>query len=162
MIPSSPFHEQSCYCGLFTEVKNPPNLMAEGEKKYRLGVKGLALKWETDVQPWCYILFNSMLHKVVSIAGYKDIHKENLAPGLLQSRKVNIWLSKNIKKKPQAPNPKKLATDAKLALVLFLSHQFQTFFTSVYIWFGFSFFPFQSSLHLRSASEPVLFTFQEK
>lgn len=100
------------------------------------------------MQPWCYILFNSILHKEVSIAGYKDIQKENLAPGLLYSRKVNIWLSKNTKN--QAPNPKKLATDAKLALVLFLSHQFKTYFTSIYIWFGFFFFPFQSHLHLWS------------
>lgn len=98
MIPSNPSHEQSFYSGLFTEVKKPPNLMAEG-KKYRLGVKELAWKWETDVQPWCYILFNSILHKEVSIAGYKDIQKENLAPGLLYSRKVNIWVSKNTKNK---------------------------------------------------------------
>lgn len=98
MIPTNPFHEQSFYSGLLTEVKKTPNLMAEG-KKYRLRVKGLALKWETDVQPCCYSLFNSILHKVVSIAGYKDIQKENLAPGLLYSRKVNIWLSKNTKNK---------------------------------------------------------------
>lgn len=158
MIPSNPFHEQSFYSGLLTEVKKNTQISWQKEKKYRLGVKGLALKWETDVQPCCYILFNSILHKVVSIAGYKDIQKENLAPGLLYSRKVNIWLSKNTKK--QAPNPKKLATDAKLALVLFLSHQFQTFlpvFT-----FGLAFFLSFSKSFASAELEPVLFTFQEK
>lgn len=88
------------------------------------------------------VLYSIEQHSAQSplIAGYKDMQEGNLAPRLLQSRKVNIWFSKNTKNKLLTQRNWLLMQ--KLALVLFVTSISNFFYQYLHLVWLFFFFPF--------------------
>lgn len=127
-------------CSLKLKKKQQPKSHGRREKKIQAWSKRTCFAMRNRCA--ALVLYSIEQHSAQSplIAGYKDMQEGNLAPRLLQSRKVNIWFSKNTKNKLLTQRNWLLMQ--KLALVLFVTSISNFFYQYLHLVWLFFFFPF--------------------